>query len=575
MHGRTGAVDCLQRQRGAARLNTRWRLRAALLHGLPVSLLMAGDLLAQLKAPDEFALPASEHAMLEGNGTRIGEVHIDVGNIFDTDDPEEDKRLYRFANRMHVKTRPAVIDDVLLFRAGDRFEGRLLEESARILRARAYVADAVVFARNYDPITNTVDVAVNTRDAWSFQPELKLSRGGGENDYRIGATENNLLGTGKGLTAYYNSDVDRDEVFLRYVDPNVRGSRARFDLVLADASDGERHLIGAERPFFALDTRWSVGGRLLNEKRIDSMYDLGEIVDEFRHDTRFAEIRGGFSRGLRNDRAWRWIAGFTYDDRRFSPTAALPDPLLLPGDRRLVYPWIGFHLIEDEFREMTELNDMGRTEDVPLGLDLQFMLGYSATAFGADRNATIARAVVRKGFEPGGAGRLLLIESDASARLEHGDTRNAVFRASASYYQRNLGRHLFLVSLNALSTNALDAENQVLLGGDNGLRGYPLRYQSGKQLAVLTVEQRFHTDYYPFRLFRIGYAAFLDAGRVWGRDPRGEPGRGMLYDIGFGLRLTSPRSSSGTVIHVDLALPLNRDADIRSAQLLFEAKQSF
>jgi hypothetical protein len=575
MHGRIGAVDCLQRQRRPARLSARWRLQAALLRCLPVWLLVAGESPAQLEAADENALPARQFSVLEGNGTRIGEVHIDVGNIFDTDDPDEDKRLYRFANRVHVKTRPAVIDDVLLFQAGDRFAGRLLEESARILRARAYVADAVVFARNYDPIANTVDVVVNTRDAWSFQPELKLSRGGGENEFRIGATENNLLGTGKGLTAYYNSDVDRDEWYLRYVDPNVRGSRARFDLVLADASDGERQLIGAERPFFALDTRWSVGGRLLNEKRIDSMYDRGEIVDEFRHDTSFVEIRGGYSRGLRNDRAWRWIAGFTYDDRRFSPTAALPDPLLLPDDRKLVYPWIGFHLIEDEFREMTELNDMGRIEDVPLGFDVQFMLGYAASAFGADRNATIARAVARKGFEPGGPGRLLLVESEASARLEHGDIRNSVIRTSASYYQRNLGRHLFSVSLNTLSTNALDLENQVLLGGDNGLRGYPLRYQSGEHLAVLTVEQRFHTDYYPFRLFRIGYAAFLDAGRVWGRDPRGEPGRGMLYDIGFGLRLSSPRSSSGTVIHVDLALPLNRDADIRSAQLLFEAKQTF
>src|SRR5690606_40160847 len=100
----------------------------------------------------------------------------------------------------------------------------------------------------------------------------------------------------------------------------------------------------------------------------------------------------------------------------------------------------------------------------------------------------------------------------------------------ARYYHRNLGRHLFTASLSAVAGNRLDAENQVLLGGDNGLRGYPLRYQAGEHSAVLTIEQRFFTDWYPARLFRVGYAVFMDVGRVWGEDPRGTPPLGTLYD---------------------------------------------
>jgi hypothetical protein len=49
-----------------------------------------------------------------------------------------------------------------------------------------------------------------------------------------------------------------------------------------------------------------------------------------------------------------------------------------------------------------------------------------------------------------------------------------------------------------------------------GLRGYPLRYESGTSRGLLTVEQRFYTDWYPFRLVRFGAAIFGDVGRTWG-----------------------------------------------------------
>src|SRR5690606_35830945 len=190
---------------------------------------------------------------------------------------------------------------------------------------------------------------------------------------------------------------------------------------------------------------------------------------------------------------------------------------------------------------------------------------------------TLLRFGARKGWEPGGPGRLLLFETEASTRRENGEQRNSIVTTSARYYRRNLGRHLFSAQLNAATTHRLDPENQILLGGDdNGLHGYPLRYQSGKHFAALTLEQRFYTDWYPFRLFRVGYAVFFDAGRVWGQDPRGTPSRGMLYDIGVGLRLSSPRSSGRQIVHVDLAFPLaDDDESVDSVQLAIGTKRSF
>jgi len=134
---------------------------------------------------------------------------------------------------------------------------------------------------------------------------------------------------------------------------------------------------------------------------------------------------------------------------------------------------------------------------------------------------------------------------------------------------------LLTVSLSSLVTDELDPEKQVLLGGDAGLRGYPIRYQAGERRTILNVEQRFFTDFYPWRLFRVGYAVFADAGRIGGRDPRATPSLGTLYDVGVGLRLTSPRASGRNVVHVDLAFPLNGDPTIDDVQLVFETKGSF
>src|SRR5690606_8138774 len=115
----------------------------------------------------------------------------------------------------------------------------------------------------------------------------------------------------------------------------------------------------------------------------------------------------------------------TYDEHQFGVAPDVPNPLLLPPGRKLVYPWVGFQLIEDDFRVMTELNDIGRTEDVPLGLDVKAKLGFASESFGSDRRSTIVEISASKGWEPG-RGQLFLFDSAWSARREGGDTRNAI-----------------------------------------------------------------------------------------------------------------------------------------------------
>jgi outer membrane protein assembly factor BamA len=539
--------------------------------------LFGACLFVQAPAPAQEAAVSvtPTRAELESRAATIRDVNIVVDNVFNLDDPEENKALYRWANNVHIPTHANVIENMLLFEEGAAFEGRLLDESARALRATPFLSKAELEPRDYDAATNSVAVDVRVRDSWTLAPEFKLNRKGGATEYGIGMADNNLFGTGKDVTIKYLSGVDRDETVLGYTDANLAGSRVRLGAWASDASDGYRHAIDAGRPFYSLDARWSLGGSLLDEERVDSMYDLGEVVDEFQHDVTQLTLSGGFSSGLVDRRTRRWLYGFTSVEDRFAPTLERPQPTLVPEDRKLVFPWIGIQWAEDDFREMSELNDMGRTEDISLGLNVAMSLGLAKTSFGSDRDATLFRVDAQKGWEPGGDGRLLMLNAGASTRDENDGLHNSTVLLSARYFHRNLDKGLFSVNLQTFAGDNLDAENQVLLGGDNGLRGYPLRYQAGTGRASLSVEERFYTDWYPWRLVRVGYAVFFDTGRVWGADPRGQPSLGRLSDFGAGLRLTSPRSSGRSIVHVDLAFPLNGDQSIDSVQLVVETKTSF
>jgi len=512
---------------------------------------------------------------LEAAGATIRSIRITVDNVFDPNNPAENKRLYRWANNVHVPTRESVIEDILLFRVGDPFVARVLDESARAIRARGFIAEATVEPGSYDPATNSVDVEVKVRDSWSLQLDLKLSHTGGKTEWGIGLSEGNLFGTGKTLEIGHESEIDRDQTTLGYGDGNVFGSRVRLRALVSHASDGHRRELDVSRPFYALATRWSVGGGLYDQERVDTMYDLGEEVDRFNHELSGFDVNGGWSYSMRERSSTRLLIGFAGEEHLFAPTPEVPIPLLLPPNRELVYPWIGWQRVEDDYREMSELNDMGRTEDISLGFNLLATVGFAKESYGSDRDATLYRVALEKGWEPGGPGRLLVLEGGASTRKEDIDYQNSQVYFAGHYYRRNLEKHLFSVSLVALATNHLDPENQVLLGGDNGLRGYPIRYQAGEKRVVLNVEQRFFTDWYPWRLLRVGWAVFADAGRVSGQDPRATPSLGLLRDVGIGLRLSSPRASGNRIVHVDLAFPFDGDESIDSVQFVVETKRSF
>lgn len=502
----------------------------------------------------------------------VGKVTLEKADVFDLSDPKQNNWLYRAANRLHINTRDETILGQLLFQPGDPLDKRTIEESERILRRNKYFYDADIEVTSGPD--GVADVVVKTRDVWSLMPELSISRNGGETRSRIGLEETNLLGRGQSLRILRDNEVDRDEKLIEFADAHLGQSWVSLLARYSDNSDGDQQLLSVIRPFYALDTRWAAGGAGLSDDRHTTLYQFGEEAAEYRHERDYAYVFAGLSKGLQGGYARRWTTGVVFDDNRFSAVPVPTLPQLIPDDRKLVYPFVGLEVVEDGYVTTRNRDQIDRTEDFQMGLNFRASFGWADRSFGSDRDAAIFSASASRGF-----GSLqetaLIVSARTQGRVESEDVVNWTLMLDARYYRKQSEKRTFFAALSGTAGHALDLDNPVELGGATGLRGYPLRYQVGESKVLATIEQRYFTDWYPFQFARVGGAIFADVGRVWGPNPLGEDHRGLLADVGIGLRLALTRVSSGKVIHIDLAFPLHDDPDIDSVQLLIESKRSF
>lgn len=520
--------------------------------------------------PRPASLPTD--AALEQAGARIGVIRFESRELFDSRSGDESTSLFRLANRLHIQTRDSTVADQLLFRTGDAYQGRLLDESARVLRSTRYLRDAQVRPVAYHD--GLVDIVVITQDVWTFNPGVSVGRKGGKNTSGFELQELNFLGLGTQLGIGYKSGIDRDSKSIFYRDRQLGSTWWGLSSEFSDNSDGRRAEFALDRPFYALDTPWAAGAALLDDRHVDARYDLGVVVDRYEAREKFASLYVGRSSGLRDGWVTRYRLGATLDEWRFANAPGVAAARLLPADRRWLSPWVEAEWLQDDFRTVRNRDQIEKTEDYQLGWRARARMGYSMRSLGADQDAALFELAAAKGWALSDR-QTLLLDAAANGRVAGGRLAGTLVDTNARYYFRQSARRVLFLGLSGQWGTGLDANQQILLGGDNGLRGYPLRYQAGSRRWLFTAEQRFFTNWYPFQLFNVGAAVFYDMGAVAGRDPLGTRPQGILKDVGLGLRLGNSRSALGNVLHLDVAVPLDGNSSIQNVQFLIETKRKF
>lgn len=512
-----------------------------------------------------------DYLTLQKNKAVIGEIVIKRGNVFDLSKEEENIPLFRLANSLHIVTAESVIRNQLLFETGDNFSQQIIEESERILRATKYLYDAEIRVSRYQ--NNVVDIEVITRDVWTLTGSINFSREGGSNELSAEIEEDNLLGYGKKLKLKTGSTVDRDETLVKYSDKQLLGTRTKMSALYSDNSDGATELFEIERPFFSLHTKWSIGLTLFNNDRTDSIYQFGEITNQFDHSEENISVFFGLSEGYLNNHVYRWRFGFDKERDNFSPNPDYPGSPV-PEDRDFRYPWVSLEIYEDRVIKTHHVKQIRRTEDLNLGTEINLKFGMSTQHVDAENDGIVYDLDASMAFRSKG-NHLLLFRPHWSGRYADRTSENNRLGFESRFYTPVLGEHVFYMSLRADYVKDGYLDEQLLLGGDSGLRGYPLRYQTGDRSYLFTVEQRFYTQWHWFQLAYVGALVFFDIGRAWEPGTPENARTRELKDAGVGLRLASSRGSRGLVLHIDLAFPMDGDSSIDDVQLVITTKESF
>jgi outer membrane protein assembly factor BamA len=448
----------------------------------------------------------------------------------------------------------------------------VIEETERLLRGTRYLYDVQIRPVAYQD--GVVDIEVLTRDSWSLIPGVSVSRSGGENSSGIRLREYNFLGTGTTLGISHSSDVDRSSNQLLLSNDRVFGTWTAMNLSLARNSDGYRYVASAVRPFHSLDARWAAGGAAVKDSRIEAVYNAGNVVSEYRHRQEQAEVFGGWSPGRIDGWVQRYSIGLSLLDNAYELEPGRVAPPALNQDERLIGPFVRYELIEDRYAKVINRDMIGTPEFFLLGLSSRLQLGWASTSLGSSQDALLYQATVSRGFEPS-PGDTLLASAALAGRYTGGRVSKQRFGVEGKYYVQQGKRWLFYAAASGDLLTHPDVLDTLLLGGDNGLRGYPLRYQAGNKRALFTLEERLYSNLFVWNLFRVGSAVFVDVGRAWDGPHVNAANPGWLADAGIGLRISSVRVSTKDVLHIDLAFPINAPADIEKVQLLIKGKTSF
>lgn len=519
-------------------------------------LTITGPLRAEDCSPDDGGL----------EGLPILEVTIDNRDIFDLEQEDQNLWIHRWANKLHIKTRKKTIEEQLLFDPQLGYEQQLIEETERLLRSRSYIHDAEITAE--EVCRKGVKLKVVTTDNWTLTPSITASRSGGETRTAFEIDEANLLGFGTEIKILSESDEERDAEAFLFRDRNWLGNFKTLKLEIADKSDGHLHDLDLGRPFIKQDSRYAWSLRLSSVERDNPVYEQGDEIARVGEMSDSLLLTYGWSDGLVDDSVSRYRLGWFANRSRYN---RVDDPNIeLPADVDRSYPFIEFEHLNVEYVEKINFRVMGITEDIQLGSNWIARIGWKDEAYESTEEGYVLGLDYSFGsFISTHTLGLFDLRLSQESNKTIDDTGRIVMAGQLYNFHGVNDSYVFSSRLEAAQNPELFERIEV--GGDSGLKGYPVRYQNGDRAFTFSAERRAYFNLYLWQLFKFGFAMFAEVGSAWdnGENPV------WLGDVGTGLRLVSTRQSNSKVLHIDIAFPLSEKDDIDDYQLYVKARSEF
>ncbi len=481
--------------------------------------------------------------------------------------------LHRLANKLHITTKKMTLENEAAFFTNKCEKSEAdLEELERHLRNKKYIRDArVTFTENKESIE------VKTWDNWSLLPTLSFGRKGGKSTYSLGMKERNLLGYGIDTEIEAYSNVQRSGYRLSSTIPLFQKQNTDIRLRFADNDDGVQHSIFLHKAFAGFHTDFAYRIGYNEEQREDTIYQNGDEQSIFQHELDVKVLNFAWLDTNTDDYVLRYRIGVTQDQHIFSALSEPIDELpvnQLPKDREFLYPWFDVEYIEKDFRKQSNIHLISQIEDFNVGWQVKSRLGVGD---GSNENSgwMFWQSQINKGFSLYEKDLLLLKVSLAGDIYKNGNNRLLAKVDTEYFYQLSKHWGFYFNNVNTFSENQY-LDRPVTMGGNTGLRGFPLQYQHGKNSIKMSTELRYYPNINIYKLLDIAGTVFADTGRAFGGSIAENNDAGWLQSFGIGARIYSPHSGGNNhVVHIDFAFPQSSDPDIDNFEIRIETKQSF
>ena len=306
-------------------------------------------------------------------------------NINDTTRYRVVNTITRVGNSLHTDTKERVIRNNLFFKANRPLDPYKLADNERYLRDLPFILDARIVVKPVRGNRDLVDVIVYTRDVFSIGGSVSIKS---KTSVQYSIYDANLSGWGQ--RAEYRSlfDITRDPQFghqFLYSKNSIKGSLINGTVSYTQLNTGvsrglenENALyVKFDRPLVSAYTRWA-GGLELSRNWSENVYNTTDTV--FRSYGYFEkDFWIGYNIGIKNrveNRNRYFIALRTYGQSFYDqPEQPQEEMNIIYNNEQFILGQFTFY--NRNFYRTKYVYGFGRTEDVPYGTRMSFLLGQT------------------------------------------------------------------------------------------------------------------------------------------------------------------------------------------------------
>jgi hypothetical protein len=479
------------------------------------------------------------------------------------------------ARALSWRTRPSAVRADLLFRAGDRCDQVLLDESERLLRNRLNLRAATVAATPGGG--DSLDIEVRTLDDWTLGAQVVLDLDAEHQLRHIMVTQSNLVGTGTVGRLVYDARARDPGLTVELSNPHLPG-RTYGEFAAGRSSTGPVFRSSLARPFDVETAQraWQVAFQYLENPFDLRSEEFGPVVLPYAWN--YLHVGAAWRWG--RPEHFQWFLGFSALESRMAvmdpPQATDPGQdsaaaAAMAGrftDVRRVALGARGGVRRIRFDQRMGVDAVHAVEDVRLGAEAEVASSRSLGIAGEDLDWLLLGSVYA-GAEIGPA--FVAVRARAEGRIAKPNTRwnNVVAAGDVLAYVPIGRRGTFAGALQAAGGWHMSVPFQVALDGQHGMRAQAAPLPVGQRL-VARGEYRHYSGTLT-GIADVGWAAFAEAGRGWAGDAIFGTTTGLLISTGAGLRLALPPGSQ-FVARLDLATAVQGRGGV---ELRFAIKQQF